>query len=298
MSEHDTHARLVKLVKPGVEIPGVFPKVDVRPYNAGPSHQVVGRADDAVCDSLSGLLTEEFPQPVNVIVEENFRVGLVVTMTRAGGGRRRCLRPRHTACMHGHVRKDCEDVGFGHGARPEDVNLVSCNGDYRRLEANLARPTVKVGCRREAKAPTGHLHSRRTGLAGPVGTWRGDRNAGRPNEPLRNRVRRYPNCHRLQTGGDHAWKIPARRQNDRERPGREFSEESACGWADLSRNTAGLVRYGQVDNQRIVGRTAFGLKNGIYGARIKRIRTKPVDGLSWKDNHLAVADVLGRRPYF
>ena len=213
VSEHHTHASFVKLVKPGIQVLRVFPKVGIRPHNGCRSPRPGGgRDNDAVRDSLLRPLTEEFPQPVYVIVEVDLSLWLIVTVARAGRG---CGgRWGRSNRMDGHIWKDRQDVSLGHGARPEDVNFVPGDSDYRRLEANLAGPAVEVGCRCRSKTPTGHLHGRWAWLARPVGAWRGNRDAGGLKESLRTRMCRYPDCHGVQTGGHDSRKFRARWKND------------------------------------------------------------------------------------
>jgi hypothetical protein len=63
---------------------------------------------------------------------------------------------------------------------------------------------------------------------------------------------------------------------------------------DAGRHLPNLVPASEVDDQRVVGRTALSLKDEPHGVRLEGVRPEPVDRFGGKGDQLAAAKAIGR----
>jgi len=98
---------------------------------------------------------------------------------------------------------------------------------------------------------------------------------------------RYPHRNRCLTRGHQEWDRQSTREDERQRPWpKGCTQTLSKGW-HLSNDSWQLGTIGEVDNQRIFGRTPLGSKNSCNGIRGEGITTQPIDGLSRKGDQFA-----------
>ena len=171
---------------------------------------------------------------------------------------------------------------------------------HRRFHTDPAAAAVQDG-----RYLPGHILSHifgvgGTGLAGHIGAGRGDGTACRPDQGRRHRMGRHTDRYRIQPGR-HDIRHNGRtgyHNSQRSRPER-FHQRPGIG-VQPGGQRMDLFRIRNMQDQRIIRRTALGRKNLCYRLRLETVCTQTVDRFRRKGNHLARRNQAGRfrnRPF-
>ena len=172
-------------------------------------------------------------------------------------------------------------------ARTQQARTLERERDYRAFHADAARAAIQYS--RDLAVHIMH-DVRRRGRGRSAGRIRGrscQRYAALPNQRTRHRVRRQANAHGVQSARNLVRDAVALRYDH----GQRTRPERVCKQLRLRRNrrtqVVNLVKVRDMDDQRVILRTAFREENFLYRLAVQRIRRKAVHGFGRHADDLA-----------